>query len=147
MQISLAEVFEKDLVRLKKEIELYDDEDNLWLVCEGTNNTAGNLCLHIIGNLNNYIGATLGNTGYLRNRPKEFTTKVSKEDLLNALEETKKMVKAVISDLNATVFNQIYPENVFGFEMKTDYFFIHLIGHLNYHLGQINYHRRIVCYN
>ncbi|WP_255066027.1 DinB family protein [Lacihabitans sp. LS3-19] len=147
MQKSLAEVFEKDLIRLKKEIELYNDEANLWLVSEGISNSAGNLCSHIIGNLNNYIGAILGNTGYIRNRPTEFTDKVSKEDLINALEETTKMVKTVITNLDSKVFEQIYPDNVFGFEMKTDYFLIHLVGHLNYHLGQINYHRRILCYN
>ncbi|WP_310586231.1 hypothetical protein [Lacihabitans soyangensis] len=57
------------------------------------------------------------------------------------------MVKQTISNLDSEVLNQTYPDNVFGYEMKTDYFLIHLVGHLNYHLGQINYHRRILCYN
>ena len=147
MQKSLAEVFEKDLIRLKKEIELYEDESKLWIVSEGISNSAGNLCLHLLGNLNNYIGAILGETGYVRNRPAEFTEKTTKEHLLNTLETTTEMVKNVISGLDQSVLDQIYPDNVFGFEMKTDYFLIHLVGHLNYHLGQINYHRRILCYN
>ncbi len=147
MQKSLSDVFEKDLIRLKVEIEAYLDEEKLWIKAEGINNSAGNLCLHILGNLNNYIGAILGKTGYVRNRPAEFSEKTSKEYLLKSLAETTEMVKQTISNLDSEVLNQTYPDNVFGFEMKTDYFLIHLVGHLNYHLGQINYHRRILCYN
>ncbi|WP_310586229.1 hypothetical protein [Lacihabitans soyangensis] len=78
MQNSLSAVFEKDLIRLKSEIEAYSDEEKLWIKAEGINNSAGNLCLHILGNLNNYIGAILGNTGYERNRPAEFSEKTRK---------------------------------------------------------------------
>jgi uncharacterized damage-inducible protein DinB len=147
MQKSLSDVFEKDLIRLKVEIEAYTNEEKLWIKAEGINNSAGNLCLHILGNLNNYIGAILGNTGYVRNRPAEFSEKTTKEFLIKSLEETTEMVKNVILSIDSDVFNQVYPDNVFGHEMKTDYFLIHLVGHLNYHLGQINYHRRILCYN
>lgn len=147
MQKSLSAVFEKDLIRLKLEIEAYINEDKLWIKAEGINNSAGNLCLHILGNLNNYIGAILGNTGYVRNRPAEFSEKTSKDYLLKFLDETTEMVKQTISNLDSEVLNQTYPDNVFGYEMKTEYFLIHLVGHLNYHLGQINYHRRILCYN
>lgn len=147
MQKSLSDVFEKDLIRLKTEIEAYSDEEKLWIKAEGISNSAGNLCLHILGNLNNYVGAILGKTGYVRNRPAEFSEKTSKEFLIKFLEETTEMVKNVILSIDSDVFNQTYPDNVFGHEMKTDYFLIHLVGHLNYHLGQINYHRRILCYN
>lgn len=147
MQKSLSAVFEKDLIRLKTEIEAYTDEEKLWIKAEGINNSAGNLCLHILGNLNNYIGAILGNTGFVRNRPSEFSDITTKDNLLKSLDETTEMVKKTISNLDFDVFDQTYPDNVFGREMKTDYFLIHLVGHLNYHLGQINYHRRILCYN
>ena len=147
MQKSLSAVFEKDLIRLKSEIEAYSVEQKLWMKAEGISNSAGNLCLHILGNLNNYIGAILGNTGYVRNRPAEFSEKTSKDYLLKLLDETTEMVKQTISNLDSEVLNQTYPDNVFGYEMKTEYFLIHLVGHLNYHLGQINYHRRILCYN
>jgi len=147
MQKSLSAVFEKDLNRLKSEIEAYADEEKLWIKAEGINNSAGNLCLHILGNLNNYVGAILGKTGYVRNRSAEFSEKTTKEHLLKCLHETTEMVKETISNVDADVFDQIYSENVFGYEMKIDYFLIHLVGHLNYHLGQINYHRRILCYN
>lgn len=147
MQKALADVFEKDLFRLKAEVELYSKEEQLWVKSEGINNSAGNLCLHILGNLNNYVGAILGKTGYVRNRPAEFSEITTKELLLNAIDDTTEMVKKVISNLKLSTLEQNYPENVFGYEMKTDYFLIHLLGHLNYHLGQINYHRRILCYN
>jgi uncharacterized damage-inducible protein DinB len=147
MQKSLSDVFEKDLIRLKVEIEAYTNEEKLWIKADGISNSAGNLCLHILGNLNNYIGAILGNTGYVRNRRAEFSEKTTKEFLIKSLEETTEMVKNVILSIDSDVFNQVYPDNVFGHEMKTDYFLIHLVGHLNYHLGQINYHRRILCYN
>jgi len=147
MQKSLSAVFEKDLNRLKSEIEAYTDEEKLWIKAEGINNSAGNLCLHILGNLNNYVGAILGKTCYVRNRSAEFSEKTTKEHLLKCLDETTEMVKETISNVDADVFDQIYSENVFGYEVKIDYFLIHLVGHLNYHLGQINYHRRILCYN
>lgn len=147
MKRSIVQVFEKDLNRLKIEIEAFEVEENLWLKSDGINNSAGNLCLHIIGNLNNYIGAILGNTGYIRNRPLEFTEKVTKNNLLEKIEKTQVVVFKTLESLNPDHLERIYPEDVLGYRMTTEYFLIHLLGHLNYHLGQINYHRRILCYN
>ena len=147
MQKSLIEVFQKDLNRLKSEVELYDSEESLWIISKGINNSAGNLCMHILGNLNNFVGTILGKTGYVRNRPAEFSEKTSKENLILEIIKTTEMVNLVISNLDSETLERLYPENVFGEEMKTDFFLIHLVGHLNYHLGQINYHRRILCYN
>ncbi len=147
MKRSIVQVFEKDLIRLKLEIEAFEEEENLWLKSDGINNSAGNLCLHIIGNLNNYIGAILGNTGYIRNRPLEFAEKVTKNNLLEKIENTQLVVFKTLESLNPDHLEKIYPEDVLGYRMTTEYFLIHLLGHLNYHLGQINYHRRILCYN
>lgn len=147
MKRSIAQVFEKDLNRLKLEIEAFKVEENIWLKSDGINNSAGNLCLHIIGNLNYYIGAILGNTGYIRNRPLDFTDKVTKHNLLETIEKTQIVVLKTLENLNPEHLEKIYPEDVLGYKMTTEYFLIHLLGHLNYHLGQINYHRRILCYN
>jgi len=147
MKKSIVQVFEKDLIRLKLEIEAFEGEENLWLKSNGINNSAGNLCLHIVGNLNNYIGAILGNTGYIRNRPLEFTEKVTKNNLLEKIKNTQEVVSKTLENLNSDQLGKIYPEDVLGYRMTTEYFLIHLLGHLNYHLGQINYHRRILCYN
>ncbi len=72
---SLSNIFVRDLNRLRNEIEQYKTEPNLWIVDSGISNSAGNLCLHLIGNLNTYIGAELGKSGYVRNRELEFSDK------------------------------------------------------------------------
>lgn len=143
---NLAEVFTKDLKRLYAEIDAYTNEDELWVKANGISNTGGNLAMHIVGNLNSFIGKNLGNTGYIRNRNYEFEGIISKKQLLDSIFEVSTIVDKIISNLPASELTKTYPENVFGSEMETSYFLFHLLGHLNYHLGQINYHRRIVCY-
>ena len=81
--IALSELFERDLQKLKTEMELYKNEDNLWVLKKGISNTAGNLCLHLVGNLNHFIGATLGKSGYVRYRDDEFSLKnIPRQDLV-----------------------------------------------------------------
>ena len=72
---TLQKLFTRDLNKLKAEIELYRNENNIWRTDKGIANSAGNLCLHLTGNLNAYIGAELGNTGYIRHRELEFSLK------------------------------------------------------------------------
>jgi len=146
MKASLIKLFELRLNKLSQEIALYTNEKCLWEVPNGIDNSGGNLCLHLIGNLNHFIGAVLGNSGYIRQRNTEFELKnMPIAELQSQIEATKKIVKNTITGLNSDDFDAIYPINVFGTEMTTTYFLIHLTGHLNYHLGQINYHRRLVC--
>jgi len=146
MKASLIKLFDLRLSKLSQEIELYTDEKLLWKTVDGINNSGGNLTLHLIGNLNHFIGAVLGNTGYQRQRDAEFILKdIPVLELQKQIEATKKIVADTINNLNSDDFDAIYPINVFGTEMTTTYFLIHLTGHLNYHLGQINYHRRLVC--
>ena len=145
LAISLLNLFERDLNKLKEEINLFTDEDDLWLTPGSIKNSPGNLCLHLCGNLKHFIGSTLGNTGYIRERKKEFLLKnIPKEELEKNIDETLVVVKKTISTLDDEIFNCKYPIDVFGREMKTGEFLIHLTTHLNYHLGQINYLRRIL---
>jgi uncharacterized damage-inducible protein DinB len=142
---SLLSLFERDLNRLKEEINLFIYEEDLWLTPGSIKNSPGNLCLHICGNLKHFIGAVLGDTKYMRQREQEFSSKnVPKNDLLENIEETKSIVLKTISDLDDNTLSNSYPINVFDDEMSTDYFLIHLSSHLNYHLGQINYLRRFL---
>ena len=142
---SLIQLFKRDLQSLKSEIKNYSDETSLWITEKEIANSAGNLCLHLIGNLNHFIGATLGNTGYVRQRNTEFNLKdISRQELITKIDETASMIKDVLESLNEKELDKIYPINVFDEEMTTEYFLIHLFGHLNYHLGQINYHRRLL---
>jgi len=145
LQETLKTLFERDLNKLQQEIAAYNNENDLWKTADGISNSAGNLCLHLVGNLKHFIGKTLGSIAYERNRDKEFTDKdIPKEQLLKSIDETKEAVIGTLSKLSAGDIDKLYPINVFGNEMTTENFLIHLYGHLNYHLGQINYHRRLL---
>lgn len=139
-----TEFFKRDLDKLIAEIESYKLDENLWLVDGDIKNSSGNLCLHIIGNLQYFIGSIIGKTGYIRNREAEFSSKnVPKTDLLFYLNETKEVVIRSLENFDQVKLQQDYPIDVFGKKMTFEYFIVHLITHLNYHLGQINYLRRI----
>jgi uncharacterized damage-inducible protein DinB len=142
---TLIQLFERDLNRLINEIDLYKQEESIWKIDKGISNSAGNLTLHLIGNLNTYIGKELGKTEYVRNRDLEFSTKfVKREELLNGLMQTKEVVKQSLSNLSIEDLNQEYPILVFTEKTTTEYLLVHLTTHLTYHLGQINYHRRLM---
>jgi uncharacterized damage-inducible protein DinB len=145
MQQSLLQLFQRDIQKLYKEIELYENESKIWEILDGTSNSGGNLALHLVGNLNTYFGKNLGNTGYVRDREAEFSSKnIPKQILLKSIEEMNEVVSKVLENLTDEQMKGIYPENVLGYEMTTEYFLIHLHGHLAYHTGQINYHRRVL---
>jgi len=142
---TLIQLFERDLNRLINEIGLYKEEATIWKIEKGISNSAGNLTLHLIGNLNTYIGKELGGTGYVRNRELEFSTKFVKRDLLiEQLNATLEMIKATLSALSNKDLMQEYPILVFTEKTTTEYLLVHLTTHLTYHLGQINYHRRLI---
>ena len=145
LQQSFATLFERDLNKLKQEIEAYTNEADLWKVQGGIANSAGNLCLHLVGNLKHFVGKILGNIPYERQREKEFSDKdIPKAQLLQAIDETKQAVLPTIQQLTFEMLDNNYPVEVFGYEMTIEYFLVHLYGHLDYHLGQINYHRRLL---
>ena len=142
---TLNTIFNRDLDRLKKEIELYQSEKAIWLIEKNIANSAGNLCLHLIGNLNTYIGAVFGKTNYIRNRELEFSLKgVPRSELVSKIEETILVVNNSLSKLTDEDLNAEYPILVFDKKTSTGYLLVHLATHLNYHLGQINYHRRLL---
>ncbi len=141
----LQALFERDLLKLKTEIELYHDEKKLWYIEKQINNSAGNLCLHLIGNLNAFIGAELGNTGYIRKRELEFSLKdVPRKELLEKIEATTEVVKQTLQKITEEQLLAYYPLMVFKEKQTTGMFLTHLATHLSYHSGQINYHRRLL---
>jgi uncharacterized damage-inducible protein DinB len=142
---SFIELFDRDLKKLKDEISLFQDEKNLWKISGTIKNTAGNLCLHLCGNLKTFIGANLGNSGYVRNREKEFSsTNIPKDDLVKNIDETIEAVNSALTSLDEKELDIIYPQDFLKKNVSTAFFLVHLIGHLNYHLGQINYLRRLI---
>lgn len=142
---TLKILFNRDLNKLKFEIESYEYENQMWTVNNDISNSGGNLCLHLIGNLNTYIGAEIGKTGYIRNRPLEFSLKdIPRSELIQKIEDTIIVVNNAFEVLTEEDLNAIYPQIVFEKEMTTGFFLVHLATHLAYHLGQINYHRRLL---
>ena len=142
----LQKLYERDLSKLKEEIGLYANEADLWKTEEEISNSAGNLTLHLIGNLRHFFGAILGETGYDRDRDKEFSDGgVSRDELLAGIDQAMADVAATLAKLTDEDLAATYPLQVFGDPITTGYFVVHLTTHLNYHLGQINYHRRLLA--
>lgn len=145
---TLLELFERDLRRLREEIELYTDESVLWETRPGIANSAGNLCLHLVGNLRHFIGAMLGNTGYIRQRDLEFSLKnVPRLELLSSIDKTILDIKNTLESHSEEDFDKNYPLEKHSQVVSTRYMLLHLLTHLNYHLGQVNYHRRFIQLN
>ena len=142
---TLQKLFKRDLEKLKQEISLYGDEKNLWVIDRNITNSAGNLCLHLVGNLNTYIGAEIGKTGYVRDRDREFSQKnIPRDELVKMIEDTITVVANGLNKLKQEDLEKEYPLLIFKEKTSTGYFLIHLAVHLGYHLGQVNYHRRLL---
>ena len=138
-------LFNRDLKRLLNEIELYKNEADIWKVKAQISNSAGNLCLHLVGNLNKYIGKELGGTEYIRNRDLEFSLKdMPRLELMLKVENTIEMINQIFDQLDDSLLQMEYPIFVFDEKTSTEFLLVHLTTHLTYHLGQINYHRRLI---
>ncbi len=143
---TLKTLFERDLRKLKAEIELYNSENAIWHIERNIPNSAGNLALHLVGNLNGFIGETLGHTGYVRQRELEFSLRgIPKAELIRQIDETIAVVNSSLDKLTLEDLAKEFPVPVFGGKTtSTEYMLVHLASHLGYHLGQVNYHRRML---
>lgn len=142
---SISSIINRDLTKLADEITNYSSEESIWKTAPGISNSAGNLCLHLCGNLQHYFGAVLGGTGYKRDRPLEFSARnVPKTELLAEIERARTAVTQTLENFKPSFLQKEYPEKVFDHPMTSMHFFIHLTAHLGYHLGQVNYHRRLI---
>ena len=141
----LLSFFERDLKKLITELELYKKEENIWLVDQNISNSAGNLALHLIGNLHTFIGKEIGKTNYVRDRELEFNQKnVPRKTLIDSVHEALGMIKEALLPLTNEALKKDYPILKFSKVESNEYLLVHLIIHFNYHLGQINYHRRLL---
>jgi hypothetical protein len=139
----LAALFARDIARLIQELQAFPDTDSVWKTAPGVTNAAGTLALHLEGNLREYIGRQLGRIDYVRDRPLEFSARgVAREELIARLEAVRSSIPAVIASLTVARLDALYPENVLNTPMSTRQFLMHLLGHLKYHLGQVDYLRR-----
>lgn len=143
--IELAGLFRRDIARLVQEVRAFPDEASLWETRPGVANSAGNLALHLEGNLRDFIGRQLGGVEYTRQRELEFGAKdVPRETLALRLEEVQELVYGTVAAVTAGQLDAIYPINVLGVELTTRQFLMHLYGHLSFHLGQMDYLRRVI---
>jgi hypothetical protein len=141
----LAALFQRDLTRLLQQLETFRGTSTLWQVIPGIENSAGNLTLHLEGNLREYIGRQLGGISYQRQRDLEFSNKgISAEELIARIEDVLVKIPPTLASLTDAQLEAIYPENVLKKELTTRQYLIHTNGHLNYHLGQIDYLRRVL---
>jgi len=141
LSIELAALFSRDLERVAQEVAAFPSDEALWKTAPGVTNSAGNLALHLEGNLREFIGRQLGGVAYKRDRPFEFAaTGLTRDEVAARIDS----VKAIIAPALATAsLDAVFPENVLGLPLTTRQFLLHLLGHLNYHLGQIDYLRRV----
>jgi uncharacterized damage-inducible protein DinB len=134
----------RDIAAVRREIESYPDDESVWELVEGISNSGGTLALHLCGNLSHFVGATLGNTGYVRNRDVEFSQRgISRAALSEQLTATETAIRSTLGSLPDEKLHEGYPIAVGGVTAPTGIFLMHLATHLAYHLGQIDYHRRI----
>jgi uncharacterized damage-inducible protein DinB len=142
---TIRTLYLRELRALRREIEAYPDEALLWATRAGITNTAGNLALHLCGNLQHYVGARLGDTAYVRNRDAEFARRdVSRAEILAEIDAATAAVRLGFGRINDADLETPYPEAIANRTLTTGEWLVHLVAHLGYHLGQIDYHRRMV---
>ena len=142
---TLLQIYENDLKKVIGEIKLYQTDEDLWRLENGITNSGGNLALHLVGNINHFFGANLGKTGYKRERDLEFSDKnISREIIIEKLENAISVLRETFNNLSDEDLQKDYPEELGGGSQKTMAVAIYMLSHLNYHLGQINYHRRFI---
>jgi hypothetical protein len=143
--IELAALFTRDLTRLGQEVGAFPDEVSIWATLPGFTNSAGTLTLPLEGNLREYIGRHLGGLPYARDRPAEFATRgVPQAELVARVARLRHDIPAAVAGLPADALDAVYPADALGVPLTTRQFLVHLQGHLNYHLGQIDCLRRVI---
>jgi uncharacterized damage-inducible protein DinB len=142
---NLAILLVREVATFERELELFPDDESLWRTAPGMANSAGNLALHVAGNLQHFVGAVLGGTGYVRNREREFDRRSgSRSEVASELQAAARAVREVLPDLPEERLAAAYPETLNGLTLRTDRFLMHLCSHAAYHLGQASTLRRLV---
>jgi hypothetical protein len=142
---NLQALYLREVATLERELDLYPDDESVWKILPGLPNSGGTIFLHVAGSLQHFFGATLGKTGYLRNREAEFTKRdVPRAELKKELEAARGSVKAAFANLTEDTLGQPFPAKFTDTEFSTQLTLLQFLSHLAYHLGQLDYHRRAV---
>jgi uncharacterized damage-inducible protein DinB len=142
---TIAAMLARELRALRREVAAYPDDASLWQRPEGIANPGGALAHHLAGNLRHYIGARLGGSGYVRDRAAEFErTDLGREELLGLVDAAAEEVARAFEAVAPDDLGRDFPDPIAGGRLGTGEFLTHLLAHTAYHLGQLDYHRRIV---
>jgi hypothetical protein len=142
---SVAAILDRDLRALARAVEAYADERDLWRLPAGVANSGGTLALHLAGNVQHFLGARLGGTGYVRDRTAEFADRdVPREEILRRIGAARAAVASAASAVSDDGLAADFPEVLAGMRIATGEYLVHLVSHFAYHLGQLDYHRRMV---
>jgi hypothetical protein len=145
MKAAVGSILDRDLNALRREVEAYSDEADLWRTVPGVANPAGTLVLHLAGNLQHFIGTHLGGTNYVRDRAAEFARRgVPRTELLREIEAAREAVRAGLEALSPEQLTAEFPEAIANMRIATGEYLVHLTTHFAYHLGQVDLHRRVV---
>ena len=140
---AIGSILHRDLRTLRREVEAYANEADMWRTLPGTTNSAGTLVLHLAGNIQHFLGACLGKTGYVRDRTGELSRRgVSRAELLREIDAAGEAVTAALETLSTSQLAAEFPEPIAGAKVTTGEYLVHLATHFAYHLGQVDYHRR-----
>ncbi|MEO7276089.1 MAG: hypothetical protein ABIX28_00250 [Vicinamibacterales bacterium] len=143
MREDVSFLFQRELDALAREVSLYPSDGDVWRPVAGQPNVGGTLVLHLCGNLRHFVGVGLGGSGYVRDRALEFSRRdVSRTELLAQIAVTKAEVASALAGVGDAVMRQAFPWESGGATVRVDLFLIHLLSHLAFHLGQVDYHRR-----
>lgn len=134
----------RELRALRRELDAYPDDASVWAVPPGISNSCGTLVLHLAGNLRTYVGLAIGGIAYERDRPREFSARdLPRAELRGDIDATIDAVDRALPQLTDEMLQREFPEPIGKVRVNTQEFLMHCAVHLGYHLGQVDYHRRM----
>ena len=144
VQLSIASLIDSVLAGCPREMYLFPYDETLWRTLPGVPNSAGNLALHVAGNLQQFVGAVLGGSAVVRNRDGECSRRAgARGELFEELQKAAVAVRTVVPNLTDAVLEHDFPEPVIPTRrIQTLRFLLHLCAHASFHLGQAGYLRR-----
>ena len=144
IQHSIAALLQREVQGFEREVNLFPDDDTLWRTMPGIPNSAGNLALHIAGNLQYFVGAILGGSAYVRDRDAEFSRRSgTRTEITGELQKAAAAVRTVLPNLSDEILRSDFPDPpIPNRRIQTLMFLLHLCAHASFHLGQAGYLRR-----
>jgi hypothetical protein len=139
----IARLLCRELDGFSREIAMFPDDETIWKTVPGISNSAGNLALHVAGNLQQFVGSALGKTGYVRNREDEFGRRLgTRAEVISELQKAADVVRSTMRQLPEKRLTEEFPQLVMGMHFPGGRFLINLCVHAGFHLGQAGYLRR-----